>query len=93
RTAFFVGWTRKEAYIKARGAGLALSLKQFVVSLTPAAPARLLATHDDPAEHTRWTLADLPPIPGYAAALAAAGNDWHSSCFVLPETSLEILRV
>ncbi len=79
--AFFACWSRKEAYIKARGLGLALPLESFDVSLTPGAPAALLATRDDPAEAGRWRLATLTPASGYAAALAVAGQDWQASCW------------
>ena len=73
---FFNCWTRKEAYIKARGQGLSLPLNQFDVSLTPGEPAALLQTHDIPEEASRWTLCALNPGPGYAAALAVEGVDW-----------------
>jgi 4'-phosphopantetheinyl transferase len=68
--AFFAVWTRKEAYAKARGLGLALPFEEFTVSTDPATPALLAADDDDPA---RWTLRDLDAGPGYAAALAIDG--------------------
>ena len=60
--AFFEGWSRKEAYVKARGAGLQLGLDTFVVSLAPGEPAVFLAGVD-----SAWTLIvfDLDPqTPG-----------------------------
>lgn len=49
---FYNCWTRKEAYIKARGDGLAIPLSSFVVSMLPDDIPRLLhAEDDDPA---RW---------------------------------------
>lgn len=68
--AFFAGWTRKEAYIKALGVGGALPLDQFDVTLSPDEPARLLADRRHPANIARWSLRDLDPGPNYAAALA-----------------------
>jgi len=68
--AFFRCWTRKEAYIKAKGEGLSLPLHQFDVSLAPNDNDALLATRPDPSEVNRWTLCDVPIDPGYAAALA-----------------------
>jgi len=72
--AFFDCWTRKEAFIKARGKGLSIGLDTFEVSVDPASRAALLVTHDDPDEATRWALHALAPGPGYAGALAVAGG-------------------
>ena len=79
--AFFRCWTRKEAYIKATGAGLSLPLDQFEVSLTPGEPAALLSTQRDPNEAQRWSLQELTPAPGYAAALAVEGHGWCLACW------------
>jgi 4'-phosphopantetheinyl transferase len=81
--AFFTCWTRKEAYIKAHGVGLSLPLDQFDVSLGPGERAALLATAWDPADTSRWSLTELPAIPGFAAALCAAGRDWRMRCWRL----------
>ena len=73
--AFFLCWTRKEAYIKAQGMGLSLPLESFDVSLTPDQPAVLRATRPDPAEAARWTLLSIPVGAGYEAAVAVEGQN------------------
>jgi 4'-phosphopantetheinyl transferase len=83
--AFFDCWTRKEAYIKARGEGLSLRLDQFEVSLAPGAPAALLSSDGDPREACRWALKELSPGPGYMAALAVEGHGWRLTCWQWPE--------
>ena len=76
--AFFTCWTRKEAYVKARGEGLGHPLDQFAVSLVPGEAARLWAAGDgDEREIARWSLDALVPAPGYVAALAALGGGWR----------------
>jgi 4'-phosphopantetheinyl transferase len=72
--AFYDCWTRKEAYLKAQGAGLSLPLDQFDVSLRPGEPARLIATRPDPAEAARWQLSGLGVADGYKAAVAVEGQ-------------------
>jgi len=71
--AFFACWTRKEAFVKAKGEGLSLPLHQFDVSLTPAKPAEILGTRPDTEERHRWSLWSLDLGPGHAAALAVEG--------------------
>jgi 4'-phosphopantetheinyl transferase len=72
QAAFFRCWTRKEAYIKAKGDGLSLPLHQFDVSIAEGDRDALLATRPDTAEAERWTICDIPMRAGYAAALAVA---------------------
>jgi len=78
--AFFLCWTRKETYIKARGEGLSPPLDQFDVSLIPGEPAALLSTHPDSSEALRWLLEELPLASGYVAALALEGCRGSLSC-------------
>jgi 4'-phosphopantetheinyl transferase len=75
--AFYACWTRKEAYAKARGDGLALRLDSFDVSLAPGEPARLLGVRPSPDGGSRmpgpWSLRSLDPGSGYVGALAVEG--------------------
>jgi 4'-phosphopantetheinyl transferase len=66
-TAYYQCWTRKEAVIKASGEGLSMPLDSFRVSLLPEEPVRVIKSSDD----KPWTLFDLTPAGGYAAAAAA----------------------
>jgi len=89
---FYNCWTRKEAYVKARGEGLSFPLKQFDVSLAPGAPAKLLkvrdhnpSASDNADEVSRWTLQELSVGKSYVAALACEGpqlnvtyHDWSA---------------
>jgi 4'-phosphopantetheinyl transferase len=72
--AFFSCWTRKEAFIKAIGKGLYYPLDQFDVSLCPDEPARVISIEGDQDEASKWTLIDLRPEIGYAAAVAFEGT-------------------
>jgi 4'-phosphopantetheinyl transferase len=67
---FFLCWTRKEAYVKARGEGMQIPLNSFGVSLTPGQPARLEST-----DSARWSLHSITPDPRYVGALVAEGKD------------------
>lgn len=85
QAAFFNCWTRKEAYIKAIGDGLAFSLDQFDVSLSPGEPARLLGIKGSSTAAAQWSLQELTPAPGYVAALAVEGHGWRLMCWQWPE--------
>jgi 4'-phosphopantetheinyl transferase len=79
--AFYNCWTRKEAYIKARGMGLSLPLNLFDVSLLPEEPTALLQSREDPREVERWSMQALEPGTGYAGALAVEGTGWKLRCW------------
>ena len=81
--AFLLGWTRKEAYIKATGRGLSFPLSQFEVTMHPHEPPRILSMDGDTVEAARWTLLHLEPAPGYVGAAAVAGRDWRVSAYRL----------
>jgi 4'-phosphopantetheinyl transferase len=83
--AFFNCWTRKEAYIKARGEGLSFPLDRFDVAFKPGEPAALLQTLGDPGEADRWRLKALETYAGYAAAIVVEGKDWAINCWRWPD--------
>jgi 4'-phosphopantetheinyl transferase len=73
--AFFGCWTRKEAYVKARGQGLSIPLRSFTVSFADS--KQLLRDETGVA----WTCCALEPAPGFAGAVVAAGEDWSLRCW------------
>lgn len=75
--SFFNCWTRKEAFIKAKGLGLSLPLDRFDVSLRPGEPARLIQTLYSPPDADHWSMAALDTWPGYAAAICVEGSGWE----------------
>lgn len=66
---FFSVWTRKEAWLKARGSGFHLPFDTFDVSAPPA-PAALLRHQGNPAAPGAWHLEDIPIGASYCATLA-----------------------
>lgn len=82
--AFFNCWTRKEAYVKARGQGLSLPLDRFDVSLAPGDAATLLHVDGDARKAARWSLRALMPGPDYVAALAVEGRPRRLECWDWP---------
>ena len=71
--AFFNGWVRKEAIIKADGRGMSLPLDSFSVCLGE--PAELIVTPPK-AIPTRWTLRSVQVAPWARAAVATSMPDF-----------------
>jgi len=70
KEAFFNCWTRKEAYLKAVGVGLAAPLDSFAVTLLPGEAPRMLTLQGDAARAARWFFHHLEPQPEFLGALA-----------------------
>jgi 4'-phosphopantetheinyl transferase len=74
--AFFLCWTRKEAYVKAHGGGLQIPLDSFNVSLTPGQSATLHCPDQD-----RWKLTSFTPFEDFTAAIVV--ENWSGKlCFL-----------
>lgn len=69
RERFFSYWTLKEAYIKARGEGLAIPLRQFAFEID--GPGPITVSFDPELEDTPalWQFALIRPTPGHMLAL------------------------
>ena len=85
---FFNCWTRKEAYLKAVGEGLAAPLDSFDVTLAPGDPPRMLTLEGDAARAARWTLRHFRPAGNYIGALAIEGSppgggEWAVSAWAM----------
>ena len=69
RLAFFKGWTRKEAFLKATGAGLSDGIQEIEVTMNPDQPAAFLPGTNPHWNDTFWKIQDLPLPTGFAGAL------------------------
>jgi 4'-phosphopantetheinyl transferase len=74
--AFFLCWTRKEAYIKARGQGLHIPLDSFSVTLTPERPPALTSSDSD-----CWSIYSFRPARDFVAAVVAERCEWELSFY------------
>jgi 4'-phosphopantetheinyl transferase len=72
--AFLHCWTRKEAYIKAIGAGLWTGLDTFDVAFAPDETPALLSVDGSEEAAERWTLRSIAPGPPYVAAVVVEGR-------------------
>jgi 4'-phosphopantetheinyl transferase len=82
---FYKCWTRKEAFIKAGGRGLAQPLDGFEVSINPEEPARLVSIDGDKHRAAEWAIMELFPAQGYVAALAIKSTGLKVTCMDFEE--------
>lgn len=69
--AFYIGWSRKEAFIKATGKGLFQELKSFSVSMAPGKLAKVVSIEKEDA--ALWQLHSIDVGKNYAAAVCWRG--------------------
>ena len=88
--AFFRGWTRKEAYLKAIGTGLKTPLAAVEVPLLLNEAATLLnvgmsrVNGENKQEDRRWVLQDIKSAHGYVAALVVEETDYQLTYYQVP---------
>ena len=78
--AFFCCWTRKEAYLKAIGKGLALRLNLFDVPVHSVRHASLVGSIESYDRASRWSIWHLAPAPNYVGALAFEESNCEIKC-------------
>lgn len=72
--AFFRTWVRKEAYLKALGAGVPAGLSRFSVSVDPGMEPAIVRTELEGRDESAFSLRDLDVPAGYVGALAIEGE-------------------
>lgn len=77
--AFFACWTRKEAYLKLTGRGIAKGLNTVEVAFSPGLEPALLACDGRPDE--QCSMHHLEPEPGLVGALAVHGTIETLNCW------------
>ncbi len=82
--AFFNGWTRKEAFLKATGLGLSYGSERVEVTLLPEDEARVVCVDGATGPAQRWSLTALAPAPGYVGALAIEHHGARLRCWAWP---------
>ena len=81
--AFYNCWTRKEAYLKARGVGLGAPLDGVTVTVDDGQPSIVALEHDDP---DAWSLVTVRPGRGLIGAVAVRGAPYLRGQVITPGT-------
>lgn len=94
KEAFFNCWTRKEAFIKAKGTGLSTPLDSFDVSVISRESAESISIKMDNEEQNDWYLQNLNITSGYSSALVSQKKpdsikywDWNYTIEVIDRYS------
>lgn len=91
-SAFYDCWTRKEAYIKAKGQGLSIPLDSFAVSLDPEQAPGLLYSRLFADDVKQYALYALPMEASFKAALAIARKENDVRLFSLSAELMQALQ-
>jgi 4'-phosphopantetheinyl transferase len=81
KQALLTAWTRKEAYVKALGEGLARSLKSFSAGIAEDDGTAVRQLEDASGDPRTWKFTTLAVHPDYLACVTAPGSDWTPHCF------------
>jgi 4'-phosphopantetheinyl transferase len=86
---FFKFWTRKEAYLKATGEGFSSALDTIDISSYPPNTSVFVYTGKNSKDKSHWTVQDLRPISGFAAAFAVEGDSAMHHCWRIPNSFIQ----
>jgi 4'-phosphopantetheinyl transferase len=86
--AFYNCWTRKEAFLKATGEGIAESLAKVEVTVAPEDKPRVVSASGDREAQEQWQLQPFSPASGYLGCVAyknavLALNQWRVAKSIL----------
>lgn len=81
KKAFFKIWTRKEAYLKAKGEGFSSALTNIDISFYTNDNSTSIRLGGNSEAKGHWTVQDLKPLPGYAAAFVIEGDEPVHHCW------------
>jgi 4'-phosphopantetheinyl transferase len=80
---FFKIWTRKEAFIKAKGKGIYQPLKSFCIDINSSGSYEHLVIFNHPFESKRWRTSELNTSDSYIASMAIKSDRFKISYFQL----------
>ena len=78
--AFYMIWTRKEAYCKGIGTGLYSHFEQIDVTTGTGNDNEYMVFSEN-IEEKDWVVRNISIADNYAAAVAVQGNDYCLSCW------------